>query len=84
MAARAVAGLAVMGLGAILVLLGAAVAWKEAKQANRLGATSDFVTALSSLVTALGEARTSVVFFAFGTLLIFLGGLFVGVADLIA
>jgi hypothetical protein len=84
MVGRAVAGLVIIGVGLLLVLLGSVAAWKEAKQAGLLGEPSDFVSALASLVTALGKARTSVVYFAFGTLLIFLGGVFLGVSELVA
>lgn len=64
---------AVTGIGLLLILAGMVVGWREAKKAGRLGQAGDFARALAEVVKALGGQPTSVVFFTFGTLLVFIG-----------
>jgi hypothetical protein len=68
-----IAGLAIIGVGLLLILVGMVAGWREAKMAGTLGQASDFAKALAEVVRALGGQPTSVVFFTFGTLLVFIG-----------
>ncbi|RIT44612.1 hypothetical protein [Mycobacteroides abscessus] len=79
-----ITGIAVIGVGVLLVLFGVGFAWGEF-QANRKldGGATEFVKALTALVKALAKQPRSVVCFTFGTLLIFLGGLISGVTGLV-
>jgi hypothetical protein len=70
-----IAGLAVIGVGLLLILVGLVAGWKEAKKRGTLGQAGDFAKGLAEIVKALGGQPTSVVFFTFGTLLVFIGSL---------
>lgn len=86
MQVRDIAGLAVVGVGLLLILLGAVAAWKEARRAGLMSQASDLIDSLTGLVKALGapNMRTSMIYFAFGTLLVIIGGVFLGISDLVA
>jgi len=56
-------------VGLVLILAGLVIAWQESSTLSAGG----FVEALTSLVQALRDSRPSLVLFAFGTLLVFLG-----------
>jgi hypothetical protein len=66
------------------MLVGLVAAWREAQKRGTLGSAADFVGNLAKLVEALGGQATSVVLFAFGTLLVFLGGVILGVSALLS
>ena len=84
MSGREIAGLAVIGVGLLFMLVGLFAAWGEARKRGELGGASGFVEALAKLVEALSGQRTSLVLFTFGTLLVFLGGVILGVGALTA
>lgn len=77
-----VAGLVVLGIGAILILSGIFFSFAEYKNNKELSGADSFVDALSGLVKALAGQPRSIVCFAFGTLLIFLGGVIAGISGL--
>jgi hypothetical protein len=74
-----VVGSVVIGVGLLMILVGVVMAWREYRINRQLGPT-DFVNALKDLVIALANTRPSLALFAFGTLLVFLGGIMAGVA----
>ncbi|MBO3752519.1 hypothetical protein J5X84_41230 [Streptosporangiaceae bacterium NEAU-GS5] len=78
-----IAGLVIMGVGTLLVFVGVVFSWAEYRGAKTLGA-SDFVKAIADLVRAIAGQPRSVICFAFGTVLIFLGGIVAGVGGLSA
>ena len=77
-----IAGLACVFVGLLMMLAGIVAALGEARRRGTLSEATDFIDKLAKLVEVLSEQRTSIVLFAFGTLLIFLGGLFLGVSGL--
>jgi hypothetical protein len=79
-----VAGLVILGLGAILVLVGVFFSFAEYQKDKELNGPEGFVNALAGLIKALSGEPRSTVCFTFGTLLIFLGGVIAGVAGLTA
>ena len=77
-----ITGIAVIITGLLLILLGIFFAWGEYKQRRTLGPT-DFVRAVKDLVVAIAEAdRPSLGCFAFGTILVLVGGIIAGVGGL--
>jgi hypothetical protein len=82
MHAASIAGISVIVVGLLLILLGMVLAWGEYKQRRTLGAT-DFVRAVKDLVVAIAESdRPSLGCFAFGTILVLIGGIIAGVGGL--
>ncbi len=78
-----IVGVVVIGIGLALVVLGMVLAWGEYKQRKTLGPT-EFVKAVRELVVAIAESnRPSLGCFAFGTILIVLGGIIAGVTSLV-
>jgi hypothetical protein len=77
-----ITGIVVIGVGILLVLLGAFFALDEYKQRRKLG-SADFVRAVKELVVAIAESgKPSLAFFSFGTILIVIGGIISGVSGL--
>jgi hypothetical protein len=74
-----IAGLATVAVGLAMMLGGLLVALRKARRDGELGA-SDFVSSVAELVGALSGQNTSLVLFSFGTVMVFLGGLLLGVA----
>jgi uncharacterized membrane protein len=82
MHATSIAGISVIAVGLLLILLGMVLAWGEYKQRRTLGAT-DFVREVKDLVVAIAESdRPSLGCFAFGTILVLIGGIIAGVGGL--
>lgn len=82
MRAISTAGIAVVTAGLLLIVLGMFFAWGEYRQRRTLG-TTDFVRAVRDLVVAIAEAdRPSLSCFAFGTILVLIGGIIAGVGGL--
>jgi hypothetical protein len=81
--ALAIAGICVIGVGVILSLLGAFLAWKEYQARKRLGGAEGFVNALTEFVKAVADKSPSIFLISFGALFIFLGGVIAGVGGLI-
>jgi hypothetical protein len=77
-----VAGLVILGIGAVLIIFGIFFSLAEYKKEKELGDAASFVDSLAGLVKAISGQPRSVVFFTFGTLLIFLGGIIAGVSGL--
>ena len=73
-----IAGLACVFVGLLMMLAGIVAALGEARRRGTLSDATDFIGKLAKLVEVLSEQRTSIVLFTFGTLLVFLGGLFLG------
>jgi hypothetical protein len=78
-----ITGIVVIGVGLVLIILGMVLAWGEYKQRKTLGPT-DFVKAVSDLVIAIADSgRPSLGCFAFGTILVLIGGIISGVTALV-
>lgn len=74
-----IAGLVVIGVGLALIVLGMVFAWREYQQRRTLGPTK-FVKEVRKLVVAIAESdRPSLGCFAFGTILVLVGGIISGV-----
>jgi len=84
MTAPEIAGLAIVGVGLVLMLVAMVAALRESRMSGRLSAAADFIDALRKLVEQLANGRTSLVLFAFGTIMVFLGGVVVVGGDLLA
>lgn len=72
-------GVVVIAVGLILMLVGVAIAWQEWQDSRRRLGPTEFVNSLAALLKALAGQPTSTALFAFGTLLVFLGGIIAGV-----
>lgn len=78
-----IVGIVVIAVGLLLILLGMVFAWGEYKQRKTLGPT-EFVKAIKDLVVAIAESeRPSLACFAFGTILVVIGGIISGVSGLV-
>jgi hypothetical protein len=77
-----IAGLAIIFVGLLMMLAGIVAALGEARRRGTLSTVSDFIDKLAKLVEVLSEQRTSIVLFTFGTLLVFIGGIVLGVTGL--
>jgi hypothetical protein len=77
-----VTGIVVIGVGVLLTLLGAIVAWGEFRQRRRMGVATGFLKALTEFVRVVADKRPSLGLMAFGVLLVFLGGVIAGVSGL--
>lgn len=76
-------GLAVIAVGLIFMLVGLFVALQEYKRRGLLGnGTAKFIDSLAKLVQVLADKPLSLKLFAFGTLLVFIGGTIAGVGGL--
>lgn len=83
MKAVSIAGIAVMVVGLLLILEGGVLAWGEYKRRKTYGGAAEFVNAVKDLVVAIAESgRPSLGCFAFGTILVFIGGIVAGVGGL--
>jgi hypothetical protein len=74
-------GIVVIFVGLLMILVGVIISWQEFRQSRTLGVTS-FVQALKDLVLAVANKGPSLMLLAFGTLLVFLGGVFAGAGGL--
>jgi hypothetical protein len=71
-------GFAVIMVGLILMLAGVVFSWKEYKDRQTLGAT-EFVQSIRDLVVAIAESKSpSLACFAFGTIMVVVGGVISG------
>jgi len=78
-----VVGIVVIAVGLLLILLGMVFAWGEYKDRKTLGPT-EFVQAIRDLVVAIAESKKpSLACFAFGTILVVIGGIISGVSGLV-
>lgn len=68
-------GASIIAVGLLMMLFGVFVGFREARRAGTLGQASDFVDSIARLVSAIADARTSVILFAFGVILVFIGAL---------
>lgn len=82
--ALVVAGICVIGVGVILGLLGAILAWKEYQARKTMGGVEGFVKALTEFVKAVADKSPSLGLMSFGVLFVFLGGVIAGVGGLTA
>ena len=71
-------GIVVIGVGVIFMLIGGSLALSEYRKRRKLGGATEFLKALTEFVRAVADKKPSLVFMAFGVLLIFLGGVIAG------
>jgi hypothetical protein len=84
MKALSIVGIAVIAVGLLLIIEGGILAWGEYKQRKTYSGAAEFVTAVKDLVVAIAESgRASLGCFAFGTILVLLGGVIAGVGGLV-
>lgn len=77
-----ITGIVVIAVGLLLIIEGGILAWGEYKRRKTYGAT-DFINAVKDLVVAIAESgRPSLGCFAFGTVLVLIGGIIAGVGGL--
>jgi TRAP-type C4-dicarboxylate transport system permease large subunit len=70
--------------GVALIILGMVLAWGEYQRRKTLGDATEFVKAMKDLVVALAESdRPSLACWAFGTILVVIGGVMSGVTSLL-
>ncbi|MER6031680.1 hypothetical protein [Streptomyces sp. NPDC001851] len=77
-----IVGASVVAVGLMLIIVGLIAALREARISGTLGDASEFVDSIRKLVRELANGRASLAFFAFGTILVFLGGVILLGGDL--